>query len=51
MLEWHYHDEFPIIEALRNNGFSYVLQNKTSELGLIWAWKEEGKRGVEQSGT
>ena len=39
MLEWHYRDEKEIVDILIKNHFKYVLQRKSIDLGLIWAWR------------
>lgn len=39
MLEWHYRDEKELVDILIKNHFKYVLQRKSIDLGLIWAWR------------
>lgn len=39
MLEWHYRGKEPLIEDLVKAGFSYWCTDKTTDMGLIYAFK------------
>ncbi len=44
MLEWHYKGNGSIKKALNESGFSYICMNKSSDMGLIYAFNNRLKK-------